>query len=350
VPSHRGARLSLLGPDLEAPRTGRATVSFHQTLASNVSLRVSGVFRRTDFLLRRKDLNLAPRPVAESEGRRPVFGELVKMGALVQPRPGSNRRFSEFDEVWALTSDGWSEYVGLSTALEHRSRWVDLFASYTFSETDDNWVGARFGTPGARTAPNLAGPLGRDWESGTSDFDVPHRLTVGLRTELEYLQGIEVGVLYRFRSGLPFTPTYAVGVDANGDGSSRNDPAFVPDLPEIRDLARENSCLSSSLGRIALRNSCRGPDVQTFDAKVSAVLFRYRGTATRLVIEGLNLLDAEDGPRDGALLQVEESGELVRDAATGSIEIPAAVNPNFGLLLRSIGLGRRLRVGVKVGL
>jgi len=350
TPSHRGTRLAMLGPNLEAPRTTRGTLSLRQTLGSATVLRVAGVVRRTDFLLRRSDLNLAaPLPGTPNAGR-PVFGELTSPGGVVQPVPGSNRRFPEFGTVWALTADGWSDYEGVDVSLEHATPWAELFGTYTYSDTEDNLVGLASGIVDARVGPNLEGVSDRRWQSGTSDLDVPHRAVVGARTELEIGRGIGLAALYRFRSGLPFTPRFAPGLDVNGDGSGRNDPALVPDTPEIAALARSRGCVRRAIGRLADRNGCRGPDLHTFDARIDLVLVEIGGAPARLVVEGLNLLDADAGLRnDVLLLPAGESGP-VGDASDPALFASTAVNPRFGERLRGAGTGRRVRIGFRLDL
>src|SRR5690606_30255587 len=80
----------------------------------------------------------------------------------------------------------------------------------------------------------------RDWADGRSDFDVPHRLAVGAELRLPILAGVSIAGVYRYQSGYPFTPGFRDGVDMNGDGSGRNDPAFVDNaIPGTDELVRQ---------------------------------------------------------------------------------------------------------------
>src|SRR5690606_15009941 len=97
-------------------------------------------------------------------------------------------------------------YWGVSVALEHRaSGTLGLFGRYTFSRTNDNWLGAYGGGPEAEISPFPRGSSAGEWADGRSDFDVPHRLALGAELELGRLR---LAGVYRFRSGDPFTPGF----------------------------------------------------------------------------------------------------------------------------------------------
>jgi hypothetical protein len=66
-----------------------------------------------------------------------------------------------------------------------------------------------------------------------------------------------------------------------------------------------------------------------------------------LVLDGLNLIEAEEGVVDDALLLVDPSGTI--SSAGGVVTIPLTTNPDFGSLLYSSSRGRMLRVGLRIG-
>jgi hypothetical protein len=353
LPSSGGGSTSIaqmagvLGPKLKAPRTARATLGISQALGASAALHVVGTVRRTEFLLRRSDVNLALAPAAVgTDDDRPIFGRLQKIGSVVVADPGSNRRFTDYDVIWGLSADGWSDYKALTLAFEYAAvERVGLFASYTLSSTEDNLLGARASDPYASLAPRIDDGASTPWEHGTSDFDVPHRLSAGLTARLPILEGAEASAAYRFRSGSTYTPGYRFGVDVNGDGSGSNDPAFVP-----QDVAQagleEVDCLVSSLGRIAARNSCRGPGLHSLDAHLSLGLFRIGGSVGRLTVDLFNVLDADLGLPDTALLLVDPNQPL--EQGPGATRVPTAVNPSFGTVTNPVHPGRMLRVGFRI--
>jgi hypothetical protein len=67
-----------------------------------------------------------------------------------------------------------------------------------------------------------------------------------------------------------------------------------------------------------------------------------------LVVDGLNLLDAEYAYVDRALYLVDPAGSITTDPATGTVTVPLVANPNFGKAIRRYGSGRALRFGIRV--
>jgi len=342
-----GERISLMSPGVKSPRTNRGHFSFWQLLGENTVLRVSGSVRRTDFLLRRTDLNLVTEAAGSDQFGRPVLGQFLQQGGLLTSVVGSNRRFAEFDQVWALNPDGWSQQFAATVSLDHTfGEWLQLFGAYTWSGTEDNWLGAASGQPDAALDPGLDDLTPTPWSDATSDFDAPHRVAAGLsvRSSVVTLTGT-----YRFRSAYPFTAGYRAGVDANGDGSALNDVAFVLDDQAVLDLARDWDCLDTAVGRFAKRNSCRGKGVHALDVRLSFDLFPSAGRRLELVIEGFNLLESEVGLRDTALLLVDGYRQLSIDPTTGDVDVPVTVNPNFGEIVTSTSPGRMIRIGFRFG-
>jgi hypothetical protein len=339
--------LTLLGPDARAPRTTNLSLSVSQRMGDVTSVFLGASTRRTDFLMRRRNLNVPIVPQGLDPWGRSMFGSLGQTGATVIATSDDARRFSDFGEVWALDPDGWSEYVGVTAGLEHTTRLVELYASYTWSETTDNWIGAASGTIGGTLDPGLAAvDGGTPWAEGISDFDRPHR-AVGRATV--HAGPVSLSALYRFESGAPFTPGYRLGVDANGDGSMRNDVAFVPSGADLDGLAGEWTCLSDQAEAFASRNSCRGPDWHTLDARIQFRLGSFAGRTARLTVDGFNLIESRDEILDNALLLVDPSGAISVSPDGETITIPTVVNSEFGQSLYNTGRGRMIRIGVRIG-
>jgi hypothetical protein len=260
--------------------------------------------------------------------------------------PGSNRRFSEFDLVSALDADGVSDYWGLTARLERRIGPVlNLVGSYTYSRTEDNVPFG--GSPSGGLTPFHAGLDDRDWLDGRSDFDVPHRVAAGAELKLSV---VRLSGFFRHQSGFPFTPGFGNGVDANGDGSFNNDPAFIDDgISGVADLASGWDCLRTQVGRFATRNSCRGDPMNTLDVRLAIRVVEIAGYGVEVVADGLNLLDARDASVDRALYLLDASGTVTTDPVTGDVTVPLVVNPDFGKPVHSTSTGRFIRFGVKVG-
>ena len=340
--------LSLLGPDTRAPRTLGGSVGLVQEIVGGVSLHLSGDFRRTDFLMRRRNLNLPVVPAALGVGSQDVYGSLTQDGALVAAVDDDARRFPEFGAVWALDPDGWSEYRGATAGLEVRTELLDVFATYTRSETKDNWIGAGDGSPDASLDPGLPNFV-ESWDEARSDFDRPDRLSVAAELRIPGLNGTSIGAVYRYASGAPFTPGYRRGVDANGDGAFDNDVPFVPQPEDLGPVLDEWSCLANQAGGFAVRNSCRAPGQHTLNARLAIGLGLVAGRPLRLFVEGLDLIEADHGLIDDALMLVDPAGTVTTTSGGARVTIPLQVNPGFGDNLLHTTPGRMLRIGARIG-
>lgn len=340
--------MTLLGPDTRAPLTTNFSLGLVQRLAPSTSLFARGSMRRTDFLSRRRNLNVPIVPQALDPNGRWIYGSLAQDGAMVSTTSDDARRFAGFGEVWAIDPDGWSEYVGLTAGFEHVSAVVDLYASYTYSETTDNWVGAASGSVGSALDPGVPAEIegSPPWSEGVSDFDVPHRAAAAA---LFRFGAVSVTGAYRFRSGIPFTPGYRLGVDANGDGSSRNDVAFVPDAAALATVVDAQSCLDSQSAAFAVRNSCRGPEQHSVDVRIQFRLGAIGGRPASITLDAFNLVESQAGVIDDALLLVDPAGSIATSPDGSTITVPFVVNPGFGSVLYPSSRGRMLRVGVRIG-
>lgn len=337
-----GALLALAGPDLGLPRTLRGSGGVSRRVGPGTVLHLGGVFRRTEGLVRADDLNRVPGPRATDAGGRPLFGEGAKEGGLLGVVPGSNRRFAAYDHVLALTPAGWSEYRAFEVGVEGSGARFGVRASYRFSRTQDNLPGLA----GGDRLDALDPFPGReaDWREGTSDLDIPHRAVVEFS-----LQGgpVEVAAIWTLRSGVPFTPGFRPGVDVNGDGSFRNDPAVLPGAPDAAALLQRWGCGGADGGGAVVRNGCRGPAVQGLDLRLSLGSLPVGSSRLAVTLEGLDLLEPDDGFRDTALFLVDPSAPLPVPVA-GVQALPLRVNPRFGEVIRPATPGRLIRIGFRL--
>jgi len=344
-----GPTLTLLNQGFDSPRTGRASLSMARQLGTGVSLQVGGQYRHTDFLPRRSDLNLAVAPQLTDQFGRPVYGTLQQFGTMLAATPGSNRRFSEFDRVYAVDPSGYSDYWGLTVSFERvAEQGLSFWASYTYSHTTDNTPGLWGSVPDAQLSPFPERTGNTDWRDGRSDLDVPHRASVGA----EWSVGpVRLGGLVRYQSGAPFTPGFRDGVDANGDGAWGNDPAFVSDtVTGASALVGKWTCLRQQLGAFAARNSCRGPAIVSVDARLVVRLFDAFGAPAELVVDGINLVTTNEGIVDRALYLVDATKATSTNSVTGVVTVPLVANPNFGKLLVRRSPGAGVRAGLRFNL
>jgi hypothetical protein len=339
-----GTRLAMFGSDLEAPRTTRGAASFVTALGRGVTLGVSGSFRRTEFLIRRRDLNRLAEPVGTDQNGRPLYGALGIEGGVLAADPSVSRRFRQFEHVWSLDSDGWSEYAGVTVSLAaDLDGGGSLAAEYTYSETTDNLWGAADGHASAAVPPGLEIA---DWDEAVSDFDVPHRATITAVLPIPFAAGGTIAGAYRFRSGLPFTPMVAAGLDANGDGSAFNDVAFISSSG-VEGAAVVWDCVADFRGSFPDRNACRGDSVHTLDLRLALGLGSLGGVGAEIVFDALNVTDAETGRPNPGLLGISTGGQVTN--AGGQYSVPYVLNPRFGVYTPGTNPGRWFRIGLRIG-
>lgn len=343
--SAAGQSLSLFGPGVRAPRHYVLSAALHQAVAPGTVLSVRGGYHHTDFVLRRENINLPAGPLAFDADGRAIWGVLDHRGALLAPVPGTNTRVTGFEQVWGFTSTGYSRQRFATVALAHERPGLALRAEYTWSRTEDNLLGLLAADPADR-AVVIGRSAGADWTDGRSDLDVPHQVALVARLGDPGRDRYQVSARFRWRSGLPYTPGFAQGVDANADGSSGNDPVGLESVAGVRGLLQDAGCDVAGDG-VASRNSCRAPAVSGLD-----VAFGYRiwGSATRrldITLEGFNLVAGNHGAVDRAAVVVDPDGSI-STAPDGTLVLPLQPNGHFGEVLARRTAPRTIRLGLRL--
>ncbi|HSA54385.1 MAG TPA: hypothetical protein VLE53_01720, partial [Gemmatimonadaceae bacterium] len=209
------------------------------------------------------DLNLNRTPLFHlaGEANRPVYAPLnAIVPATGSISPAASRIFPEFAAVSSIISDLRSYQGQLQVSIAPPqplfNRHVAIGLSYSVNLGRSEVRGSsRVGTTGD--------PFVKQWVPNSQPMHT-FRFTSSGR-----YRGINFGLSTTLYSGVPLTPL--VSGDINGDGSSGNDRAFIPDPTATPDtaLAREMTeflsharpaarrCLTSQLGRMAGANSCR---------------------------------------------------------------------------------------------
>jgi len=269
-----------------------------------------------------RDLNLrdAPAFTLADEGGRPVYVP----AATIVPATGqtsvlASRAHDQFAQVIEATSSLESRTAQLTMAMNGvLARSFIWNLAYTWMRSRDEtgfaagagfggggFAGGRgggFGGFGVGSGTTGGDPNAVEW--GTSDLERRHSVTGSLNWFAR--PWLDVTSVVRVSSGQPFTPR--VGGDVNGDGS-RNDRAFVFDPVAIDDPAlaagmerllaeapeRARECLSSQLGRIAGRNSCRAGWTPSLDLQLN-----LRPDLGGVVGRRLNLMVSLVNPLAGA--------------------------------------------------
>jgi hypothetical protein len=341
----QGRRLTLLSDTYRAPRTAKGGLSVSRAFQGGVAFHLTGIYQHTDFLPRRVNLNRVPVTVARTEEGRPLYGVLVQQGGLIEAAPGSNSRFRGFELVSGLAPTGFADYYEVTALLERRvAAGLSVAASYTLSSARDNVLGSLAMDPADQLDPFPESLDGQDWSEGTSDYDIPHRVAIMAEYRTAGRTPIGLGIRWRYRSGLPFTPGFRPGVDVNGDGSGGNDPAYL--TAEAQTLLAAGRC-TAALNSFAPRNSCREDAAYGLDLTVSVGLSVGGGQRLALVLDAFNVVSSAVGLVDRALWLVDRNGTLTTDSQ-GRVALPLVPNPDFGNLLSRRNDPRLVRVGLRL--
>ncbi len=295
---------TVFAPGFEASRAWRASLGAERSLSQLLRLSMDASYSRGVSQYGFRDLNLVttPRFSLGEEGGRPVF---VAPDAIA-PLTGAvglaaSRLHPEFGQVLEVGSDLGSRSEQLTTSLSgFTRRGIQVSLSYTLAHARDQSSSGGFGTGGFASATTGGNPNQREWAAST--FDRRHAFV----TTVTYPFGtsIELTGIGRVTSGAPYTPL--VGSDINGDGA-RNDRAFVFDPTGTTAQAagigrllaaadpRVGECLNEQIGRVAARNSCRGPWQTTFDLQLN-LRPSFLGLKRRLMVSivTVNLLRGVD--------------------------------------------------------
>jgi hypothetical protein len=318
--------VDLLARDLRMAQSLRASLAYDRRLPWEVISVTEVVVSRYVSDFRFVNLNLEG-PVGVDPFGRVLYGPVDTTGV------SAPRLRSAFSGVIDLRNTSRNHSYQLSTRLERQfGSGFAANASYTYSRTRDVQSPSRVNIPGVSLWADARAVSGRhdDPTRGISLNDLPHRAVVAVAYTAPWQRWSTGWSLhYVAESGTPFT-YLAWGVrkrgDLNADGSSVNDPIYVPrdvsDTSEITFSGRSDAsgadnsaptqaaritsqqvafealidrtpCLRQQRGRILARNSCREPWSQTTIASVrQAIPFGNRGIEAELdVFNVLNLLN-----------------------------------------------------------
>lgn len=271
--------VSLFRSGFEAPRSWRASLGFQAQIFPRINANVDATFARGVAQTGVRDLNLraAPAFALASEGGRPVYAP----ASAIVPATGqaslyASRNDPAFAHVYQLSSGLASQTEQLSLGINGLfPRLISAQLTYTLTHSRDQGSFG-FGGPslGFAFTPTAGNPNVVGWAPSSQD----RRHSLSLVLGKTFFRALDLSLIGRASSGAPYTPL--VGGDINADGA-RNDAAFV--FPAtVADTAIANgltrlfaasdaaaSCLKGQTGRVAQRNSCRGPWTSSLDLRAT---------------------------------------------------------------------------------
>jgi Carboxypeptidase regulatory-like domain/TonB dependent receptor len=205
-----------------------------------------------------------------SEGRV-MYGRIAPTGIVTSARVDStygavyrfdNRTGDRATAVTAVVDKRWSS-GGL---LEIGYNWSRTYDLTSLANNNGPLILQNNPVDGSLASRNLR----------TSARDIPHNLVITAVLPPRF--GVTSSVFFRVRSGAPYA--YVVSNDANADGVSLNDLAFVPRSASditltnpgaysaLDSFIQGEECLRTQRGQIMQRNTCRNPGVSRLDVRL----------------------------------------------------------------------------------
>ncbi len=262
--------VTVYDPDYGAPKTKRLSLGVQRSVTQRITFTVDGSYVRGVGQAASQDLNLADhtaRFTLASEANRPVYADpaqiITSTGAVPLSASRIDPAFGTVNRVFSsLQNDTRQVTFNLAGTT---SKQIILNLAYTLMYArDQGGEGGRFGGGANETAgdPNVY-----TWAPSSNE----RRHNFQLSVQWPITPAFELSSVASITSGSHYTPI--VAGDINGDGSSRDDRAFIyspataPDTAIANGMTRllsetsgnARKCLEAQLGQIASRNSCTGP-------------------------------------------------------------------------------------------
>ncbi len=321
--------VNITDSDFKFPQAWRTTLAVDRELTDGVIFTVEGVYTKNVNDVLFQDLSIVP------EGTT-IDGRVLFSNTPADPE------FSPGVFVLTNTDDGRQWQFTASVLKNFGSSWApNLFGSLAYTLTDATDVNS--GTSSRAISNFQFNSISidpNDPESGTSDFEIKHRVIASASYRIDWGGngwGTTVTGFYEARAGRPFSWLYSG--DANNDGRRGNDLAFIPGSAD--DAIFETGCngclpfsafdafannvdgLREHRGMIVPRNSSREPWVRQLDLRIAQdiplpIAGQRRLQATLDIVNVGNMIDGDWGRQRFVSFQ-EESVFSFRgyDAATG---------------------------------
>jgi len=278
--------------DYGAAKTWRASLGASKRFWNSWSLNLDASTVRGVDQSASRDLNLNTTPVftLAGEDNRPVYADpsqiIARSGAVPLAASRVNSEFGRVNAVFSGLENRTTQVTASISTFLRRGATVNL--SYTYQKSSDQggsggggggFGGGRGGLGGGFSAGGSVATPGDPNQFLWANSSRTHNIQANI--SWPFTESLEASLVGRMTSGSRYTPV--VQGDINGDGSARNDIAFIYDpataadpavaaamgrlLGSLEGNARE--CLATQLGGIASRNSCVGPWQPSLDLQVN---------------------------------------------------------------------------------
>jgi hypothetical protein len=296
------SEIDITSPDFKFPQISRIDIAIDQKLPFGFIGTFEGIFSSTINDVLYQDINAVQRGTLAGDGR-PVYG-LKKNSAFTNAIYVSN---TDQGSQWSLTAQLQRELLdGLFASAAYTYGQSKDINSLTSSQALSNW---RYNPVSDPNNPKL----------GRSNYDLGGRIFAAVSYRYEYLENwaTTVSLSYEGVSGSPFT--YIYDGDINKDGTTSNDPIYIPkDQNDIVLVDVKNSSgavtlsaaqqwvlldayinnddfLKDHRGEIMDRNGARAPFSHTVNLKIVQNIPLFKTHNIELSLDILNFLNLLNG-------------------------------------------------------
>ncbi len=262
-----------------APQTDRVSLGLTRRLTTRITFNADASYVRGTGQAASRDLNLNETPRFRLGGAdgRPVYADPTQIVAATGQVPLSASRidpdFGAVHNVFSALENQTRQLTFNVTGTTNRQMQLNLAYTLMYAR-DEGGAGGRFG---ASTNETAGDPNVYTWAPSSNE----RRHNIQATVSWPITPAFELTTVARITSGSHYTPI--VAGDINGDGSARDDRAFVYTAATTTDTAVANGmtrllaetsgnarkCLEAQLDRIAGRNTCTGPWTPSLELQVN---------------------------------------------------------------------------------
>jgi hypothetical protein len=260
-------------PNYGAAKTKRASLGLTRRVTQRITFNIDASYVRGVGQSASRDLNLndaAPAFRLGNEVNRPVYADPAQIfpttGAIPLSASRKDINYGAVSEVFSTLQNDTRQITFNLAGTTTKQMQLNLSYTLMFAR-DQGGSGGGFG--GGFGGGNQTAGDPNDYEWATSSNQ--HRHNFQAQISWPITPAFELASNLGMISGAPYTPI--VAGDINGDGSSRNDRAFIYNPATTTDTAlatgmsrllnstsgNAKKCLQAQLGQIAGRNTCYGP-------------------------------------------------------------------------------------------
>ncbi|MBI1966925.1 MAG: TonB-dependent receptor, partial [Gemmatimonadetes bacterium] len=243
------ANAFFFGQDYKTPYAFKANFGFDHGVTPSLVIGGEFAYAKTYDNYSNRDVNYRtdnPR-ILTGEGGRIVVGSAPATGSLVR------RIDTRFRQVLIHENESRADYVAVIGSVRYRIGAWDLSGSYTYSRNRDDYSRSCCTSTsqyaaieaGVNTNNNIRANF------GASDNDSPHNVVLSALYRAPF--GLNVSGIWRTSSGRPYSPQISSAVDANGDGVTGNDNAYIP--RDRADITIDGNAGGAGQGTVAQQDS-----------------------------------------------------------------------------------------------